>query len=100
VTINERSNRSHGYTVTLWSANANSGSTFKLRGSTTSDTINYTMKYDGDQVNLVNGQAVVTDANRKTSIFGVNKVMSISIPSGFPAADTYSDTITIILADK
>lgn len=100
VTVNEKSNKKAGYTVTLQSANAGSTSSAKLVGASSGDAITYTIKYGGSAVSLVSGQAVVTNANDKTSSSGVDKVLSVSVPAGFPSADTYSDTLTLTLTNK
>lgn len=101
-TVNEKSNKHNGYTVTLQSLNAGSGTTAKLKGNiiANTDEIIYTIKYNNTSITLNNGQATITDSNSKTTGSGVDKNFTISFSSGFPSADTYSDTITLTLVNK
>ena len=101
-TVTEQSNKKAGYTVTLESDNSGAaGTAFKLVGATHGEEITYTLKYNSAAVTLVAGEATITDANDKTSKDGVDKVLSISIPADQnPAADTYSDTLTLTLTTK
>jgi hypothetical protein len=46
------------------------------------------------------GQATVTTAVGKTPKAGIDKNLTITIGAGFPAADTYSDTITLTLTNN
>lgn len=102
--IVERSNRAAGYTVTLESANAKAlGSDAALlqgSGSNTA-TLAYTMKYGGQDVLLLNGQALITDTTQITTAQGVSKTLSISYTSdGDLMEGEYSDTLTLTIAAK
>jgi len=103
--VNEKSNRNVGYSVALKSANAAAASSSQARmkpiSAGNSDLINYSIKYNGVAVVLgINGQATVTTAAGKTPGAGVNKNLTITIGAGFPAADTYADTITLTLTNN
>ena len=103
--VNEKSNRHVGYWVALKSANAAAASSSQARLNPISigdtDLINYTIKYNGVAVVLgINGQATVTTAAAKTPQAGIDKNLTITIGAGFPAADSYSDTITLTLTNN
>ena len=103
--VNEKSNRNVGYTVALKSANAAAASSSQARmngiSAGNTDVINYSIKYNGVAVTLdIAGQATVTNDALQTPSAGVNKNLTITIGAGFPAADTYSDTITLTLTNN
>jgi len=103
--VNEKSNRNVGYSVALKSANAAAASSSQARmnGISAGNTgvINYSIKYNGVAVVLgITGQATVTNDALQTPSAGVNKNLTITIGAGFPAADTYSDTITLTLTNN
>jgi len=103
--VNEKSNRHVGYWVALKSANAAAASSSQARMNPISfgnpDLINYSIKYNGVAVALgISGQATVTTAAGKTPKAGIDKNLTITIGAGFPAADTYSDTITLTLTNN
>jgi spore coat protein U-like protein len=103
--VNEKSNRNVGYTVALKSANAAAASSSQARMNPITvgnpDLINYSIKYNGVAVTLdIAGQATVTNDAVKTPSAGINKNLTITIGAGFPAADTYSDTITLTLTNN
>jgi len=103
--VNERSNRHIGYSVALKSANAAAASSSQARMNPISvgnpDLINYSIKYNGVAVTLDSaGQATVTTAAGKTPKAGIDKNVTITIGAGYPAADTYSDTITLTLTNN
>jgi spore coat protein U-like protein len=103
-TINEKSNMATGYTVELESANsvADSSASAKLDGiGGVTDSLNYNIKYDGSDLTLVNGKALVTDTTLTTASVGVNKVLAISYTgdAGLQAG-TYNDTLTLTIAAK
>lgn len=104
--VNEKCNKHDGYTVMLESANAKAASSSQARMNgaiaANSSVINYTIKYDGATVTLDNtGAAKITDATEKTGGQGIDKPLAISIAAGQnPAADTYSDTLTLTIAAK
>lgn len=99
----ERSNVLAGYTVTVSSANASSGSpTFVGSDPSNSDTMTYTLKYDGSAVVFSGGSALISDVGTKTTTTGSTKSLNISYDGGsnFLNADTYSDTLTFTIAAK
>jgi len=105
-TVNEKSNKHNGYSVTIASAGAVSkggGTSAKLVGAlTTPESLTYNMKYDGAAVTLVGGAATVTDASEKTRGNGAEKELTITYMGANAnlAADTYSDIITLTIAAK
>ncbi len=103
--VNEKSNRHVGYWVALKSANAAAASSSQARmngiSAGNTDVINYSIKYNGVAVTLgITGQATVTTDAAKTPQAGIDKNLTITIGAGFPAADTYSDTITLTLTNN
>lgn len=102
--VNELSNRKPGYTVTLQSANAGSGTAFFFKSAdvTNTDTLAYTLTYGGSPVSLVSGSALITDATAKTAAAGVTKNLAISYngAASFLNQDTYSDTLTFTITAK
>jgi hypothetical protein len=95
----EKSNDKNGYTVTLTTANAPTGTSAFLKGTAgNTDTAPYTMTYNNVAVTLVAGSAVVTTASAKTPLAGVTKNLNVTIPAVWVNADTYSDTITLTIA--
>lgn len=101
--VKEKSNWPKGYTVTLKSANAGSGTQAKLVGAepTNTDVVNYSMKYNGVGVTLVSGEATVTSTSGRTGSSGVDKSLQITFSANaWIAADTYSDTLTLTIATK
>ena len=105
-TVNEKSNKQNGYTVSIHSAGAVSqggGRLAKLVGSlATPESLTYNMKYDGAAVTLVGGAATVTDASEKTRGNGAEKELTITYMGANAnlVADTYSDIITLTIAAK
>ena len=93
-----------GYKVTLRSANAfaAAGAQAYLKGASAgnSDTVNYTIKYNGSAVSLVAGDAVVTSAITRTTGSGVSKNLLVTLSGAFNVADTYSDTLTLTLVNN
>ncbi len=103
-TVVELSNKRTGYTVTIQSANAGSGSTPVFKGSDVdnTDTIDYAVSYGGAAATFSGGIATVTDASAKTTKDGASKDVAITVggASVFPNADTYSDTLTFTITAK
>jgi hypothetical protein len=94
----EKSNDKIGYTVTLNSLNAGSTAQAFLKGAAgNTDTVNYSMKYNGTAVTLASGSAVVTSSAVKTVSAGVVKALSVTIPASWVNTDTYSDTLTLTI---
>ena len=108
LTAHERANSAGGYTVTLQSANAVTGSknTASLNNvSAGTDKLDYTLKYDGLAVVLGNGrvagQATVTDLNAKTPVNGIGKALRISYHGNQQlASGIYQDTLTFTISAK
>ena len=102
--VTERSNRKPGYTVTLHSVNAGSGTTFLFKSAdvTNTDSLAYTLTYGGSPVTLVSGSALITDATAKTPAAGVTKDLQISYngAASFLNQDSYSDTLTFTITAK
>ena len=100
--ITEVSNAHLGYTVTIISANAKVATDKTkavFKGQTWGETLEYTIKYGGVSVSLVNGEALVTNASGRTT--GITKDVTITYNAGPNlAADTYADTLTVTIADK
>ncbi len=100
-TVNERSNNREGYTVTLRSQNAGTGSQASLKGTGGNvDQANYTMEYNGVGVTLASGVATVTNADARTDGGGVEKNLTVTIPAAWLNTDTYTDTLTLTIASK
>lgn len=94
-TVNEKSNVTTGYTVTLTSANNGS---FVGLDSGNGDTLAYSISYGGSTVTLTSGSATVTTASARTGAAGVDKTLAISYTGAFLNADTYQDTITLTIS--
>lgn len=100
-TIRQRSNMPRGFTVTLKSQNAGTGSQAALKPSVAVNAggVDYVMKYDGMTVNLAGGGAVVLKGNGRTGPQGVATSLTVTFaPHPGIAADTYSDKITLTIA--
>ena len=101
--IVERSNVTAGYTVTISSANAATGTPhFKGVNPSNTDTLDYTLKYNGSPINFTGGSALISDVNSKTATIGSTKSINLSYDgtSNFLNADSYSDTLTFTIAAK
>ena len=105
-TINERSNKKAGYTVTLESQTAAAGdgstSVFASADTGNPDTLTYTMSYGGSAVNLSGGSALVTDVTDKSNASGTNNELRISYTGSgeWLFEDTYEDTLTFTITAK
>ncbi len=99
----ERSNVFAGYTVTITSANAGGGAPhFKGVTPSNTDTLDYTLKYNGSPVTFSGGSSLISDVNSKTITTGTSKALNLSYNGtvDFLNADTYSDTLTFTIAAK
>lgn len=103
----ERSNKKDGYTVTLSSTNAaaasESSAFFKSADPENTDTLEYTVEYNGFPVTFSAGIAVVSDVSEKTPGAGVEKAVTISYAGGSGPLlyeDSYSDTLTFTIEAK
>jgi glycine betaine/choline ABC-type transport system substrate-binding protein len=96
----ETSNDKLGYKVTLSSANAGSTAQAFLKGAITgnTDTLNYSILYNGTAVTLASGSATVTSATGRTVAAGVTKNIAVTFTGTWLTADTYSDTLTLTVA--
>lgn len=98
--VTEKSNSRTGYAVVLSSLNAGTGSQAFLKGVTAgnTDTVNYSIKYQGVSVSLSSGEAEVTTATARTPQAGVTKTLAVTVPASWVNTDTYSDTLTLTIA--
>lgn len=96
----EKSNDKLGYKVTLSSANAGATAQAFLKGalSGNTDTVNYSIQYNGTAVTLASGSAVVTTVAARTGSSGVTKNIAVTFAGNWLTADTYSDTLTLTIA--
>ena len=104
--VNERSNRKAGYTVSLSSANAvaaaGNQAFLKSADALNLDTLAYSLSYNGAAVSLVAGSAQVSDVWAKTPAAGTDKQLNISFngAASFLNADAYADTLTFTITAK
>jgi hypothetical protein len=92
-TVNEISNSSTGYRVSISSANL--GNLLRTGGT---ETFAYTMKYNGSSVDLASGDSF--SSNTAASV-NVNKDVQISytgVPAANMVAGEYEDTVTFEIA--
>jgi hypothetical protein len=108
-TVNEKSNRRVGYTVTLASlaaAGLSGNPFFKGANGANTDVLSYSFKYGpaGSLAgfSLTSGSAIITSTSAKTGAAGVDKELRISYngAAAFLNEDTYSDTLTLTIAPK
>jgi len=103
-TVNERSNDQIGYKVTLRSATAfaAAGSQAYLKGASAgnTDVVNYSITYNGSAVTLASGEAIVSSTSARTTGSGVTKNLQVTLTGAFNVADTYSDTLTLTIANN
>ena len=106
-TVTETSNVRAGYSVTVESANAASQSStdpfFASTSAGNSDTLSYTLKYDGSTVSFSGGSAAtVTNASDKTAAGGSTNEVRISYTGTTQNlyADSYQDTLTFTITAK
>lgn len=105
-TVNERSNRKAGYTVSVSSANALAAASDQAflasADPLNADTLEYTLSYDGVPVVLAAGTAQVSDVWAKTPASGTDKELTISYngTASFLNADAYADTLTFTITAK
>ncbi len=105
--VNEKSNSRNGYTVTITSRNAPSGTSshsFLIGSANGSKPIAYTLKYGQQglekEVSLKNGTALLNTSSVRTSVDGISKVLKIGIPKGAPSPDIYQDLLVLTLASN
>ena len=100
--ITEQSNDKNGYTVAMTSLNAGvSGSSLFLKDTGTgTDTVPYSLTYNGVAVSFSSGSATLTSASAKTVQAGVVKALAVTIASSWVNADTYADTLTFTITGK
>lgn len=97
--VNEKNNSTAGYTVTLVSANTG-GTQARLLGGDPTNSIDYSIIYNGAPIALTEGSAVVTTDGTNTDAAGVDKNLAVTTTAGWHNADTYSDTLTLTIASK
>lgn len=102
--ITEKTNDKNGYTVTMTSLNAGaSGNSLFLAdtaGGTGTDTVPYSLAYNGVPVTFANGSATLTDATGRTLQAGVVKALAVTIAASWVNSATYADTLTFTIAGK
>jgi hypothetical protein len=97
--IKERSNRRGGYNVTVASANG-----WKLKGADAenTDSVEYTLSYDGVSVDQSTSTAAVRTAAPNTNKAGIDAEVAITTTNLNAEvsrnADVYSDTLTLTMA--
>jgi hypothetical protein len=103
--VNERSNSGSGFKVYLRSANAQTtgASQAFLKGITADkgEVIGYTVKYGGQAVQFATGgEALITNVAGRTGQSGQTKELAVTINGGTRSFDTYTDTLTLVLANN
>lgn len=96
-TVAETCNRHAGYVVTVETANGSASG--RLVGGVSSDSLSYSLKYNGSNVGFSGGIATVTDANAKANNVVRNVTLSLT-GDGTLAADTYTDSLTFTITAK
>jgi hypothetical protein len=96
--VNELCNSKGGYTVTLSSANGGLLKESNVQALGLTDSVPYSLSYNGSAVNFQNGSAVISRVTQRTSGSGTTNSLSISFASAFLNADTYTDTLTFTIA--
>jgi hypothetical protein len=105
-TVNERSNKKAGYTVSVESANAIAAGSdtpyFDNTDPDVSSSLDYQITYGGSAVVLSSGSAIISDTAAKTTGTGTSSDVAVSYNGAteFPYEGTYSDTLTFIIAAK
>ena len=101
--VKYKCNNQLGYTVTLRSANAHADAgAVRLKGTgNNTDTISYSMQFDGNTVTPdQNGDAVLVNSDTKTSGYITKNLAVTTTPAPNVFADTYSDTLTFTISAK
>lgn len=93
--VNELSNDKAGYSVSL--ATANGGLLKEVAGS---DSLAYSLSYNGNAVVFSAGSALISDVSSRTPGSGSSKDLAISFSSAFLNADSYTDTLTFTISAK
>jgi len=95
--ITETSNDNAGYKVNLNTANGTSTGIFKGTAGNT-DTLAYTVLYNGVTETFVGGNVQVTNVTTRTPTGGVVKPVALTYGAGAGLnSDTYTDTLTVTL---
>src|SRR4051794_34678244 len=95
-TVLETCNYGSGYDVTISTLNGTSSGP-QLRGASSAELLDYTVKYGGGGLAFVNKSATVSYSSATTSA-GSARPLQISFGAKDLAADTYSDTLTLTIA--
>ena len=102
--VTEKANDKSGYTVSMTSLNAGaSGNSLFLAdtaGGTGTDTVPYTLAYNGSAVTFNNGSATLTSATARTPQAGLIKALAVTIASSWVNSATYADTLTFTITGK
>lgn len=102
--ITEKTNDKNGYTVTMTSLNAGgSGNSLFLAdtaGGTGTDTVPYSLAYNGVAVTFASGSATLTSTTSRTPQAGVVKALAVTIASSWVNSATYADTLTFTITGK
>lgn len=98
--VNELSNNKAGYTVSLASANNGQLKESNTQAVGLSDSLPYSLSYNGNPVGLNGGSAQISNISSRTTGAGTDNVLAISFSSAFLNADTYTDTLTFTIAAK
>lgn len=90
-----------GYSVTLETLNGSTTGLLRGANMNNSDTVSFSMAYDGLSVVLSGGSGIVTDSDAATSASGIVKSITLSYTGDSTlAADTYRDTLAFTIAVK
>ena len=94
-TVNEKSNSITGYKITIQSQNSS------VLKNGTLDSLAYTLKYDGQAVDLSSGNAVEAKNSATAAVINTSSDVQISY-TGKPAAEMvqgdYTDTLTFTIS--
>jgi len=103
--VTEKTNKRTGYNITISSTSAQaleSNPVFKGLDIGNTETLSYSLTYDGEPVNFISGVATIIGPNIKTSSAGSQKqvILSYDGTTQFLNADTYKDTLTFTIIAK
>lgn len=101
-TITEISNNQQGYTIDISSSSGATGNPFLKGTGTNTDTLIYSLLYDGQPISFVAGTKLAAKTfNTKTTKEGNSSIVSISYTISTIdnlVTDTYSDQLTFSIA--
>ncbi len=93
-TVNEKSNSNTGYKVSIASANAGK----LVHESVASSSINYTLSYNSNSVNLVSGQTFTYSSAASVNSNRDVKISYTGVPHENLVEGDYADTVTFTIA--